>query len=147
MLENLMKMQQRTLELMINSFLKKYNKIWEKTEKLIKIDFESKPVYGDDNKYRKIKIKINTDNIITNFYNKQMPQEKAPCKCLSIVMLDSVIKANIKCYLQTLLEEYKYVQGKMKTKNYIDEDLEKSESVSGYYDEIESDIDNDEYNK
>ena len=27
--------------------LKNYNKICEKVEKLIKIDFESKPVYGD----------------------------------------------------------------------------------------------------
>ena len=30
--------------------LKNYNKIWEKVEKLLKIDFESKPVYGDDDK-------------------------------------------------------------------------------------------------
>ena len=28
--------------------LKNYNKLWEKVEKLMKIDFESKPVYGDD---------------------------------------------------------------------------------------------------
>ena len=27
--------------------LKNYNKIWEKAEKLMKINFESKPVYGD----------------------------------------------------------------------------------------------------
>ena len=37
--------------------LKNYNKIWEKVEKLMKIDFESKPVYGDDDKYIKTKIK------------------------------------------------------------------------------------------
>ena len=30
--------------------LKSYNKIWEKLEKLMRIDFESKPVYGDDDK-------------------------------------------------------------------------------------------------
>ena len=30
---------------------KNYNKIWEKTEKLMEIGFESKPVYGDDDKY------------------------------------------------------------------------------------------------
>ena len=28
--------------------LRNYNKIWEKIEKLMRIDFESKPVYGDD---------------------------------------------------------------------------------------------------
>ena len=37
--------------------LKNYNKIWEKAEELIKTDFESKPVYGDDDKYIKTKIK------------------------------------------------------------------------------------------
>ena len=39
-----------------------------------------------------------------------MPKEKAPCKFLSIITIDSVIKANKKYYPQTLLEECKYVQ-------------------------------------
>ena len=82
-------------------FLKNYNKIWEKVEKLIKINFESKPVYGDDDKYIKTKIKIYAGSMITNFHNKKMPKEKAPCKCLSIIMLDSVIKANKKYYPET----------------------------------------------
>ena len=127
--------------------LKNYNKIWEKVEKLMRIDFESKPVYGDDDKYIKTKIKIYAGTVITNFHNKKMPKEKAPCKCLSIIMLDSVIKANKKYYPQTLLEECKYVQEKIKTENLIDDDLEKSESDSDSNDEIESDIDNDEYDK
>ena len=110
----------------------------------MKIDFESKPVYGDDNKYMKTKIKIYADNMITNFHNKKMPKEKAPCKCLSIIMIDSVINANKKYYPQTLLEECKYLQEKIKIENYIDEDLEKSESDSDSNDEIESDVDNDE---
>ena len=52
-------------------------------------------------------------------------------KCLSIIMLDSVIKANKKYYPQTFLEECKYVQEKIKFENYIDE-------------ELDSDSDNDE---
>ena len=44
--------------------------------------------------------------MITNFHNKKTPKEKSPCKCLSIIMLDSVIKANKKYYPQTFLEEY-----------------------------------------
>ena len=51
--------------------LKKYTKIWETIEKLMKINFESKPVYGDDDKCIKTKIKIYVDNIITNFHNKK----------------------------------------------------------------------------
>ena len=81
--------------------------------------------------------------MITNFHNKKMLREKAPCKCLSITMLDSVIKAVKKYYPQTLLEEFKYVQEKIKTENHIDDDLEKSESDSNSHDEAESDIDND----
>ena len=127
--------------------LKNYNKIWEKVEKLMKINFENKPVYGDDDKYIKTKIKIYGGSMITNFHNKKMSKEKAPCKCLSIIMLDSVIKANKKYYPQTFLEECKYVQEKIKTENYIDEDLEKSESDSDSNDETESDIDNDEYDE
>ena len=42
-------------------------------------------------------------------------------------MLDSVAYAYEKYHPQTFLEECKYVQEKMKTKNYIDEEL-KSES-------------------
>ena len=53
------------------------------------------------------------------FITKKMPKEKAPSKCLSIIMIDSVIKANKKYYPQTLLQECKYVQEEIKTKNYI----------------------------
>ena len=76
-----------------------------------------------------------------------MPKEKAPCKCLSIIMLDSVIKANKKYYPQTFLEECKYVQENIKTENHIHDNLEKSESDSDSNDETESDIDNDEYDE
>ena len=34
--------------------------------------------------------------MITNFNNNKMPKEKAPCKCLSIIVLESFIKANKK---------------------------------------------------
>ena len=42
-----------TMSFRVNNkqLLEKYNKIWEKFEKLMRIDFESKPLYGDDDKY------------------------------------------------------------------------------------------------
>ena len=125
--------------------LKKYIKIWKPIEGLMKINFESKPVYGDDDKYIKTKIKIYAGNIITNFHNKKMPKEKAPCKCLSIIMIDSVIKVNKNYYPQTLLEECKYIQEKIKIENYINEDFVGSESEDSSNDETESDTDNKEY--
>ena len=85
------------------------------------------------------------DSMFTYFQGKKMPKEKAPCKCLSIIMLDSVIKANKKYYPQTLLEECKYEQEKIKMENLSDDDLEKILS-----DESDSESDNDsnnEYNK
>ena len=99
------------------------------------IDFESKTVYGDDDKYIKTKIKIYAGSVITNFHNKKIPKKKVPCKSLSIIMLDSVIKANKKYYPQTLLEECKY---KQEIENYIDEDLK---SDIDFNDETESNTD------
>ena len=128
--------------------LKSYTKIWETSEGLIKINFENKPVYGDDDKYVKTKIKKYADSILTSFHNKKMPKEKAPCKCLSIIMINSIIRASKKYYLQTLLEECKYTQEKIKIENYINEDLEDSdsdsESDSDSNNETESDIENEE---
>ena len=48
--------------------IKNYNEIWEKVEKLLKINFESKPVYGD--KYIKIKITTNACSSLQVFIIK-----------------------------------------------------------------------------
>ena len=56
--------------------LKNYSKIWEKTENLMRTDFERKPVYGDDDKYKKAKIKIYANSIITNFQIKKYLKKK-----------------------------------------------------------------------
>ena len=91
--------------------LKKYTKIRETIEELMKINSESKPVYGDHDKYIKTKIKMYAGSIITNFHNKKMPKEKAPYKCLSIIMIDLIIKADKKYYPQTVLEELNAFKG------------------------------------
>ena len=61
-------------------------------------------------------------------------RENAPYKSLSIIMLDSVIKAKKKLHSQTLLEECKYWPKKIKMENLINEDLKKSSS-----DELDND--------
>ena len=38
-------------------FFKKYIEIWKRVESLLKIEFDSKSVFGDDHKYKKNKIK------------------------------------------------------------------------------------------
>ena len=47
--------------------LKKFSQMWKRVEKLFKIEFDSKPVYGDDDKYIKTKIKIYSASGNTNF--------------------------------------------------------------------------------
>ena len=83
----------------------------------MKIDFNTKTTYGENDKYIKTKIKIYRDSITTNFYNKKglkkVPEEKIPHKCLSIIIVDSIFYAYEKYYRQIFLEECKYVQEKI----------------------------------
>ena len=100
----------------------------KKIEKLIKIDFNTKTT----------KIKTHKDSIITNFCNKngskKILEEKVPHKCLSIIILDYIIYAYEKYYLQVFLEECKYVKENIKTRNYIVMELEsESDSDSDIY--------------
>ena len=107
-----------------NKLLKKYNKIWEKISNLLDMKFDSEPVYGDADKYIKTKIK----RANTNFQGKKVSKENASYKCLSLIMLDSIIRVNKNYYPQTLLEESKYVIRKNKMENFINNDLSLSSS-------------------
>ena len=137
-----------SLKVKDKKLFKNYNKIWKKIEKLMDIDFNTKPTYGDDDKYIKTKIKTYEDNITTNFYNKKgskkVPEEKIPHKCLSIIILDSILYAYEKYHPQIFLEECKYAKENIKTKNYIDKEL-KSESDSNS--DSNGDSDSDTNNK
>ena len=77
-----------------NKLLIKYTKIWERINNLISKEFDSEPVYGDSDKYIKIKIKIYRDKVNTNFQGKKIPKENTSYKYLSLIMLDTVIRVN-----------------------------------------------------
>ena len=100
--------------------------------------FDSEPVYSDNDRYIKTKIKLYGDKLNTNFQGKKIPKENASYKCLSLIMLDSVIKANKKHYPQTLPEECKYEIKKNKMENLINDDLDPSSP-----DESDSESDNE----
>ena len=68
------------------------------------------------------------DRVNTNFQGKKVPKENASYKCLSLIMLDSVIRVNKKYYPQTLLEDRKYVIRKNKLENLMNDDLNLSSS-------------------
>ena len=76
-----------------------------------------------------------------------MPIENASNKCLSLIMLDSVIRVNKKCYSQTFLEECKYETKKNKMENLINDNSDPSssdESDNESDSEIDNETDNDQ---
>ena len=78
--------------------LENFKKIWKKIKRLMGVDFESKATYDD--KYINTKVKTYKDSITANIYDetgfKEVPEEKVPHKCLSIIILDSVLYAHEK---------------------------------------------------
>ena len=106
-----------------NKLLKKYTKIWESVSNLLNIKSDSEPVYGDNDKYIKTKIKSYGDKVNTKFQRNKIPKESASNKCLSLIILDSVTRANKRFFPQTLLEDCKYKITRNKVENLIDDDL------------------------
>ena len=76
-----------------------------------------------------------------------MAKENSSYKCLSLIMLDSVIRGNEKYYLQPLLEECKYALRKNKMENhYLDPSLYDNKSDSESDNGFDNESDNDESN-
>ena len=123
--------------------LKNYIKIWGKVRNLMDIKFDSEPVYGDNDKCIKTKVRIHRDKVNTNFQGKKVPKENASYKCLSLIMLDSVIKANKKYCPQKLVEECKQETKKTEMENVINDELEPTPSVDETDSETKSDNESD----
>ena len=101
--------------------------------------FESKPIYGENDKHIKAKIKSYQDKVNTNFQGKKTPKENSSYKCLSTITLESIIKVNKKYHPQILLDECKYEVKNKKVENLINGDLELTSSDS----ESDSESDNE----
>ena len=65
------------------------------------IEFDSEPVYGDNDKYIKAKTKSYGDKVNKNFQGNKIPKENSSYKCLPLIMLDFVIRVSKKYYPQT----------------------------------------------
>ena len=78
--------------------LKEYFKVWEKIKDLIGKKTDCEPFYGD--KYIRTKIKSYNNDNRTNFHgegnSRKVPKERCSYKCLSLIVLDSVIKTGKK---------------------------------------------------
>ena len=68
------------------------------------IEFDSELFYGDSDKYIKTKIKTHESRVNTNFQGKKILKENASSNCMSLVLLDSVVRVNRKYYPQIFLD-------------------------------------------
>ena len=78
---------------------------------------------------------------------KTTTRKKVLHKCLSIIILDSVLYAYEKFHPQIFLQECKYVKENIKTNSYIDKKLKSepdSDSDSDNNSDNDVDIDNEE---
>ena len=68
--------------------------LWDRVRNLINIKCDSEPVYCDNGKYIKTKIKSYGDNVNANFAGNEAPKKSATYKRFSMIILDSVIRVN-----------------------------------------------------
>ena len=125
---------------------KVYQNMGKKTSSLLSKEFDSDPVYGDNDLYIKTKTKQYGEKINTNFHKKGIARENAACRCLSLIMLEYVHRMNNKYNPQTFLEECKYEIKKNKMKNSINNDFDPSSSDESDNDES-NESDNEESNE
>ena len=92
-------------------------------------------------KYVKTKIKSYKWKINTNFHNDKILKEDSHCVCLSVILIDSVLKMSKNYYPQAFVEEYKYIVKEKEVTGHITEDLE-TYSDEGNCDEENSDKEN-----
>ena len=132
-----------------NKLFKKFKKIWEKVSNLLNIESDSESVYGDVDKYIKTKIKMYGDKVNTYFQDKNVPKESASYQCISLIVLDFVIRVDKMYFSQTLLKECKYVIGKNIMENLINHDLSLSSSdeSDNESDESDNESDNESHNE
>ena len=90
----------------------KYNEIWEKIRKLLKVEITVNPVRDDKYLVAKLKIfnRINRTTFNNNNNNKNnIPVERNHYICIPAIDIDSVLKIdNKRAYPQAYLEQCKY---------------------------------------
>ena len=80
MLNTLTELRQCLSRPLIKKLLKIYTNIRGKVSSLMNIEFDSEPVYGDNDKYIKTKIKLYGDKGNTSFQGKKVPKENGSFK-------------------------------------------------------------------
>ena len=87
----------KTMSFKVNDkkLLKKYTKIYERVSCLMNVKLDSEPVYGDNDKYIKTKIKLCEDKVNINFHGNKIPKENVSYKTDNAT-------CHWQCYIQLL---------------------------------------------
>ena len=105
-----------------DELLEEYNSIWEKVKNSMKKEFDSEPVYKE--KYLKAKIKSYNGKINTKFHNNEIPKGGSQFICLSVILINSVVRTGKSYYPQVLFEECKYVVQEKEMPEFITDNIE-----------------------
>ena len=137
-----------------SKLLIKYNQTLKKLKKLLKINFNSEPIYGDNNKHIQAKIKIYGGNMNTNFQGKKNTIRKSTMRVFINNTDRFCCQSKKKVLSWNTFERMQIWTKKDKMENLIDDDLEQSlsdesdnEANSDSNDETKSDDDNNESNE
>ena len=110
-----------------DELLERYNEIWEKIKNSIRKEFDSKPVHNE--KYLNTKIKSYNGKINTNFHRNKIPREDSQFICLSLILINSVLRTGESYYPQVFLEECNYVVKEKKISKYIIDNIKISSMI------------------
>ena len=99
----------------------KYDAIWNKVGKLLKLKFSVNAIRED--KYVCCKLKIFGGVVWSTFSDDKVPTEKQCYLCIAAIDIDSVFKVDKKVYPQAYLEQCKYKLQKRKPVDFIDIDI------------------------
>ena len=113
----------------------KYNEIWERVRKLLKLKFTVGPIRDD--KYIVAKLKIFNRINRTTFTDNAIPIERNHYTCIPAKDIDSVLKIdNKRTYPQAYLEQCKDKLKKRRVMNFIDEEIIDEDGENDSYEEI-----------
>ena len=112
----------------------------------MKIELDREPIYSDNDKYIKAKIKSYEDKVNRNFQGKKIPKENESYQCLLLIMLDSVLRVSKKYYPEVLLEDSEYEIKNTKMESLINDvlDLSLYDNETDNESDNETEFDNDE---
>ena len=95
-------------------------------KKLLKLKYSADPIR--DKKYIVTKLKVFDGVNNTTFTDEKIPKERNHYACIVAIDVNSVLKVEIKVYPEAYLEQCKYKLRHRRPVNFIDAEIESSDS-------------------